>query len=975
MEVAALEDTLPQAPAATTVQFGMEGENVLHFAALPNGETSIEPVKYPEDPYLKYKFEFDSFQKCAIACVHNHDSVLVSAHTSAGKTVIAKYAIASALKHNQRVIYTSPIKALSNQKFKEFVDEFDPDPENQNEQDKNFKGKKGLVGLATGDVVINPNAPILVMTTEILRMMLFTGDSMIHEVAWVIYDEVHYMKDPSRGVVWEESIIMLPDAVRFVFLSATIPNAREFSEWIAKIHKQVCHVVYTEHRPVPLHYYLSPIGDPQKYKVRDADGEINDQAFAIACSRVKVQTEKTKTFGNVVVKNSQQAKTRMPKKAVAQHTCNIVKSLYDSKLDPMIIFVFSRKDCDKMYQHLGEINFLKKEETDLVEQVFNNAMAQISLPEDRELPQILSIKNLVLRGIGVHHGGLMPILKEIVELLFQFHLIKVLFATETFAMGLNMPAKTVVFNSLYKWDGDKLRLITTSEFIQMAGRAGRRNRDNFGEVVINYAGEPQPADLKGLMVSAAQPLNSEFRITNNMILNLMTQTNGDPKRIMRSSFHQFQMERQLPELRKRREDAIAAANAIEFDEKEGLSEEKTKKAVEYQEKIKFTESQMRKIVFSEDNCKTFLVPGRIVKLFEWGYSVVASPLSKGALSVITMACATSGGNVLPPTRSKVMPQPTLVNVGLSEFESISPNCIDVSFDSLNSKIVGKIISSVKKLEKNGIPMLDGKDIVQQNKEEYMKYREEHDSAVDILGRIGNIDQDVVSRYMAKRGFQEEAEELAQKIADMELLANQKDLDAMMNLLYELSFIKRDDSEGNSGYIIDDKGRIAALINAGDEIMITELLVNGWLKNDDSPARLAALLSVFVAEDKEEGADIEGYEMQWDQVVSTANRIADMAVAAGVPLDKEQYVDKFINGNIRVVEEWASGVSFATLMKEHPSLYEGSIIRTFKRLDELIKQVSNAAKKLGNDVLAKNILASSELINRAIVQTKSLYTEK
>ena len=963
MEVEALEDTLPEAPLATTVQFDMAGENVLHYAALPNGETTIEPPKYPEDPYLKYKFEFDSFQKCAISCVHNHDSVLVSAHTSAGKTVIAKYAIASALKHNQRVIYTSPIKALSNQKFKEFVDEFDPDSE------------KGLVGLETGDVVINHSAPILVMTTEILRMMLFTGDSMIREVAWVIYDEVHYMKDPNRGVVWEESIIMLPDAIRFVFLSATIPNAREFSEWIAKTHKQICHVVYTEHRPVPLHYYLSPLGQAKNFKVRDADGEINDQAFNTACSLVKIQKEKAKTFGSITVKNSTVSKPKVSKKSIAQHTCNIVKHLYDSKLDPMIVFVFSRKDCDKMYEHLGDKNFLRPEEVKLVQEVFKNAMMQIQDPEDKNLPQIQAIHDLVIRGIGVHHGGLMPILKEIVELLFQYQLIKVLFATETFAMGLNMPAKSVIFNSLLKWDGNKLRLITTSEFIQMAGRAGRRNQDNFGEVVLNYAGDPSPADLRGLMVSAAQPLNSEFRITNNMILNLMTQANGDPRRIMRASFHQFQMERQLPELRRRREEVLELAAAIEFDEKIGISEAQTRKAVELEEKIKITERKMKKIIYSEENAKHLLVPGRIVKLSEWGYSVVASALSKGFLSVITMACPTYNGNVLPPTRSTLTPQPTIVSVGLSEFEGISPNCIEVSFDSLTTKMVTKIITAVQKLAQQGIPLIDGKDIAQVSKEEYLKLREEHDIAVDMLERLGQIDKDAVSKYVAKKGYLDEAEILEHKIKEMEMLSNQKDLEAMLQLLHELNFVRKDDTGKVSGYIIDEKGRVAALINAADEIMITELLVNGWLKNEDSPVHIAALLSVFVAEDKDENADIDGYEEQWDQVVATANRVADMALAAGVPIDKMQYLDQFLSSNIKVVEQWASGVSFATLMNEHPNLYEGSIIRTLRRLDELIKQVATATKKIGNEILAKNIEEASKLINRGIVQTKSLYTEK
>ncbi|EAX97832.1 DEAD/DEAH box helicase family protein [Trichomonas vaginalis G3] len=957
MKSSAIEDLIPKAPQASTVKFEIEGDNVLHFAALPDGTHTLEDVKFPEEPYLKYDFEFDEFQKCAIACVHNKESVLVSAHTSAGKTVIAKYAIVSALQNNSRVVYTSPIKALSNQKYKELADEFEP------------RFGKGCVGLLTGDVTINPSASVLVMTTEILRMMLFMQDTLIRELSWVVYDEVHYMKDRSRGVVWEESIIMLPDDVRFVFLSATIPNAREFSEWIATTHKQVCHVVYTERRPVPLHFYLSPLGQPKPYMVRNAEGEINDQQFALACASVKSNAGASKTFGSVQVKSSETTKSKVSKKALGQHTCKIIENLYNSNLYPMIVFVFSRKECDNIHESLGERTFLKPEEKYYVTEVFQNAIQRIPNEADRNLPQIKHMKRLVERGIGVHHGGLMPILKEVVELLFQYHLIKVLFATETFSMGLNMPAKTVVFNSLQKFDGNELRTIHTSEFIQMAGRAGRRNKDQFGAVVINYGGEPSPADLKALMTSGAQPLNSEFRVTYNMILNSLTSANGNPKRIMRSSFHQFQMERQIPELKRRLNEIKTQADAIELTDAE-----KTKLKVEMQEKLRLLQNKMKKMIFDEENAKNFLIPGKIVKLREWGYCVVVTPPHKGVLTVISNAVTTIEGNVVPPSKSKAKSQPTLISVGLTEFEEVSPHIVTVSFDSLNNKMVSQIMKSVDNMAKSGISNVNHRDLCNEKfREEYLKSEEEYNRLLDSVHALGDVDEKTLHDFITKRNLEDEIETLNKKISDMELLANQGDLDAMMQLLLQLGFVEEVETMEGKGVVITLKGRVAASVNSCDEIVITELLVNGWIKPEYSASMICSILSCFISEEKNDKPDLEGYEDQWKTLQNTASKIADMSLACGVPLDKEIFMSQFNPSFVKLVESWAMGADFQSIMKDYPTYYEGSIVRTIKRLDELLGQVSKAADIFGNKSLAEYIEKEARpLINRGIVFTKSLY---
>ncbi|TPX34329.1 hypothetical protein SmJEL517_g02989 [Synchytrium microbalum] len=250
---------------------------VRHQVALPPDWPNYIPLhEHVNDPSpaRTYPFQLDPFQQLSVKSIERNESVLVSAHTSAGKTVVAEYAIAQGLRNKTRVIYTSPIKALSNQKYRELLEAF------------------GDVGLMTGDVTINPTASCIVMTTEILRSMLYRGSDISREVSWVIFDEIHYMRDKSRGVVWEETIIMLPDQVRFVFLSATIPNAMQFAQWICRIHKQPCHVVYTDYRPTPLQHYIFPEGSSGIHLVVDEKGEFKEQVFQRAISSLTSDEEK-----------------------------------------------------------------------------------------------------------------------------------------------------------------------------------------------------------------------------------------------------------------------------------------------------------------------------------------------------------------------------------------------------------------------------------------------------------------------------------------------------------------------------------------------------------------------------------------------------------------------------------------------------------------------------------------------------------
>jgi ATP-dependent RNA helicase DOB1 len=294
------------------------------------------------------------------------------------------------------------------------------------------------------DVTINPGASCLVMTTEILRSMLYRGSEVMREVAWVVFDEVHYMRDKERGVVWEETIILLPHTVRYVFLSATIPNAMEFAEWVCQAHDQPCHVVYTEFRPTPLQHYLFPAGSEGIYLVVDERANFREDNFQTAMASLAASQGEDSSDPNAG-KGRKGNKTRKggAMKGGVSDIYKIVKLIMNRNLNPVIIFAFSKRECESLALQMSKLDFNTEDEAATVAQVFESAMGQLS-EEDRKLPQIEQLLPLLKRGIGIHHGGLLPILKEVIEILFQEGLLKALFATETFSIGLNMPAKTVV---------------------------------------------------------------------------------------------------------------------------------------------------------------------------------------------------------------------------------------------------------------------------------------------------------------------------------------------------------------------------------------------------------------------------------------------------------------------------------------------------------------------------------------------------
>eukprot|EP00922_Rhytidocystis_sp_ex-Travisia-forbesii_P053916 GHVS01080013.1.p1 GENE.GHVS01080013.1~~GHVS01080013.1.p1 ORF type:complete len:1091 (-),score=213.21 GHVS01080013.1:45-3317(-) len=512
--------------------------------------TSSSSSSSSATPAKEYKFRLDPFQQEAISYLEQEQSVLVSAHTSAGKTAVAEYAIAMGLRAKQRVIYTAPIKALSNQKYRDLSEEFKD------------------VGLITGDVVVNAGASVIVMTTEILRGMLYRGAALIREMKWVIFDEIHYMRDRDRGVVWEETIILLPDTVRLVFLSATIPNAKDFAEWVSSVKHQPCNVVYTEYRPTPLQHFIFATGGDGVHLVMDEKKNFREENFHKAIASMNESVD-------MATNQISAGKNKMKEKATKfkEEIEKIVLMCSERQYTPVIVFAFSKQDCERNALAMKKVDLTSELEKQLVEEIFSNAIATLS-DEDRQLPQLTSLLPLLRRGIGIHHSGLLPVVKEVIEILFQESLVRVLFSTETFSMGVNMPAKTVVFSKLSKWDGEDRRLINSGEYIQMAGRAGRRGLDYRGLVILMLDQNIEPEQARSILCGEALRLDSQFYLGYNMLLNLLRMEGADPEYMIQRSFRQFQNNKQRDRLLDARDklqmevDAFGRLNAFRPTESE-----------------------------------------------------------------------------------------------------------------------------------------------------------------------------------------------------------------------------------------------------------------------------------------------------------------------------------------------------------------------------------------------------------------------
>ncbi|UPR01038.1 ATP-dependent RNA helicase [Chloropicon primus] len=954
-----------------TLVESVDGKTCTHQCVWPEGARPTRQGPPPSIPSHKaakeYEFKLDPFQYTSMNCMEQGESVMVAAHTSAGKTVVAEYAIAMALRDGQRVVYTSPLKALSNQKYRELSEKFSD------------------VGLMTGDVTINENASCLVMTTEILRSMLYRGSEVAIEVAWIIFDEIHYLRDKERGVVWEETIILVPDTVHFVFLSATLPNAKEFAGWIAKIHKQPCHLVSTDYRPTPLQHFMFPAGASGLYMVVDEKSKFKPDNFQKAVATLS----STQREGELLRKEKH--------KRNQEDILKIVQLIMERRFDPCIIFAFSKKDCENLATKLTNLDLTTDDEKKLIGTIFENAVDCLS-EEDKRLPQIRHLLPLLRQGIGIHHSGLLPILKEVVEVLFQEGLLKCLFATETFSTGLNMPAKTVVFVRPRKFDGGGFRWLSSGEYIQMSGRAGRRGLDDKGIVILMLDSKMEPAVARQMVQGSADPLVSAFHLSFNMILNLCRTDGGDPSALMRSSYRQHQTELALPALKKRAKELEERCKSVQIE-----NEDEVEKDFEVLQKVGQLRAQRRQLFQDPSIALPFLQPGRLVKVLSEDAldmdRYLAAKEHAGAddddeiereskYVAETMIKASSGEGVLGcvvgckrngsrgyKLDALLLPEgdaePKVTTVDLSRIESVSKVRIYLPKEGLKSLHARKkVLTTLREVEKrfnSVLPLLDPKgDMKLQG--EMLDNLLSAEQALESEGARDWGELEGGIRLLCKKTLLKRLAELAKREEKLSReLVGHEELKARKKVLRKLHYL---DSVGR----VSSKGHLAAEISSADELVLTEMLVNGVFKNLPCPETIS-LLSCFVSSgnSKYNGKLSEEYDKLFKQLREQVSRVAKLANEASLGgIDMDKYLDAFSPQLMEATAAWARGSNFSTCLKLGGGAFEGSLVRAIRRIEELLQQLIKACQVVGEHDQAEHFSECSDKIKRDVVFAASLY---
>lgn len=964
----------------------------IHYSWAIKVDLSQQPTT-PTTPARKFPFTLDPFQQHAVDHLENGHSLFISAHTSAGKTVIAEYAIALAASNFMKAIYTSPIKALSNQKFRDFSDVFG----------------KNQVGIMTGDVQINPDDSLcLIMTTEILRSILYKSSKIIQDVQVVIFDEVHYINDMERGVVWEEALMMLPYHIKVVMLSATTPNTMEFADWVGRIRQQNIYVIHTTHRPIPLEHYLLGYNGPSKLDL-----------FQIVSQDL--------TFS---VTDCQNAIKSLISKTKSTHSHDVIHLLYPlinqilkpKSLLPAVFFTFSRKKCEEYSRYLYQLDLTNNEEKNAIHIFLKESLQR--LPEiDRSLPQILYTSESLNRGIAVHHSGILPIMKEAIEILFGKGLVKILFATETFAMGINMPARTTVFTSLRKHDGTRFRYLLAGEYTQMSGRAGRRGKDSKGTVIVLLS----PSDiiknvsvidehtLRDVILGIPTRLTSQFKLTYHMILQLLHMELFQVQDIIKRSFGEHSEQRVSTQRQK-------------LLEKEQESHKKLVPLTRFEHcSCSLYISNIYHCIHKKYNLFSTLISenmklkgkelyhilakGRIVLERETNNPilVLSFSINHGIITIHGLLFNLCFNSILPPGKeswnrvtneilnidnqeSYISEHSHIVKIqGMDRIGSITriklTNIpLDIHHDlliestllhSMLFEILDSFDSSTLSINDDSLILASLEPLSKKSLELEMAIREWKQVQIELDSLYSLCDcPDLGSHYK----LYSEERKINMNISELQLQLSDENLSLLpeyklrIAVLRKLGYI----DEGN---VVLLKGRVACEIRTADEILLSELLFDNGFKDFESE-EIVALLSCFIFQEK-----IEYEEDLPSKLSSGVNMIYDMArklrdiqlqiakennmVPYNLDLISHSSLDKLKCGLVQVVYEWAKGMPFYQITNLTDVL-EGTIVRTIMRLDEACRDVRNAANLMGNMELLRKIEKASQLIKRDVCFASSLY---
>jgi superfamily II RNA helicase len=862
-------------------------------AAFAEGRISADALDHYRAFARRYPFPLDDFQDRAILAVLEGQSVIVSAPTGAGKTLVAEFAIHDALRARKRLAYTTPLKALSNQKYADFCRRFG----------------MAEVGLLTGDVKVNPRAPVLVMTTEILRNMFYTGT--LSNLGHVVLDECHYMGDEGRGTVWEEIIVQAPKDVTLVALSATVANVTEIADWITLVHRPIVPVVHP-HRPVPLQYLVAdlsaeiyPVGDVRRGRARlvgiEGGGDVEGRG-------------------------------RFYARRVASVTA-MIEELADRQWLPTIYFIFSRAGCERaMDEFLTDGKpLIDRAQRREVEQAIGEAVEESAALEASDLNR--TILQALGQGVGLHHAGILPSLKRLTEVLFERGLVRVVFATETMSLGIHMPARSVVLQGLTKRTDRGFRALSHNELTQMAGRAGRRGIDPEGQCVIALDARDGLEEVLGVVDGPPEPVQSQFRLSFGSVALLVehVRVEAQIRRIVESSFGQYQSLRQIRSLEAEVMEARrTVADAETYRAPCGdLDRMRRYRALRGEAEARRRALRARRRP-ARSRALEDVEPGRLVLLRQRG---------GGNLGIVLATHQAKGSRVMVDA---LLPHGSIVRTKVGSVKRVfwgtPPLLLPPALRNLAARHRGWGRDFRETLAREGGPVLarlQAADLAE------LEARERDDAPDDSFEAVEchRCPWGATPRCEAAwKQIEKRRTRLAQRETALDALRNAswQEFLRVMEVLDAFDAVQKGE--------LRPKGRLVAALRHDHELLVAEIVFRG-LFDDVSPPELAALASCLI-EEARSGEDQPSRHLLRERPklrrrVRQMEEVADAlgAVQRRVGLYRPARIQ---TGFLAPVFRWASGDDdWARVVADAFGGHEGDLIRAMRRLIDLLRQLAEA----------------------------------
>jgi ATP-dependent RNA helicase HelY len=870
----------------------------------------------------RYPFALDAFQVSAIEALFTGESVLVAAPTGSGKTVVAEYAVERALDLEGKCFYTTPLKALSNQKFGDFVARYGA----------------AKVGLLTGDNTINGEAPIVVMTTEVLRNMLYERSDTLDGLASVVMDEVHYLQDPYRGAVWEEVLIHLPLSVSVICLSATISNAEEFGEWIGTL-RGPTRVVIEERRPVPLeHHYL--VGHDLHPMHVEQDGLLIPNPYVVSLDRDEVRYKTYYRRGSGTAQHHRIPRPREGHRRVyVPKREEVADVLAEQHMLPAIYFVFSRAGCDRSVEWLmrAGIRLTSHEEARRIRE-FAEMRAAWMDEEDLKTLGFFEFQDALAAGISAHHAGMLPVFKETVEELFEAGLVKVVFATETLSLGINMPAKSVVIEDLWKFQGERHELLTPGEYTQLTGRAGRRGIDELGHAIVVYQRQVAFERVASLASTRTYELRSSFRPSYNMAVNLVRNySREEAHHLLNSSFAQFLADRGVVALERQLERDKAYLSGYREQMRCDLGD--FEEYWRLREKADRIRDEARK---GRHRARTDAVRESLAGLRPG--DVIFVPRAKRRGLAVVLSNREGRPTVLAQDRK-------FFRLSARDFEDAPVSLTRISLPRSGSvrsaryrrDLAARLVALDVRPPRHPRGGVDAKVEREAAKVERLAEahpchacpdRAEHERwarrASDLEQQVRGVDRRIRTRT--------------------ETLARQ--FERVLAVLEDLGYVRE--------FSIQPKGRMLARIYGEGDVLVAEMLADGLLESL-TPAEAAALVSTIVYESRERvprqgempsAATAERY----GRLAAIYRRIRRAEDAHHVQLCRE-----LEDGFASPIHRWAEGETLDGVLREL-STAPGDFVRNCKQLLDLLRQIEEVAEGAQADVVRR----AREAVNRGVV---------